>query len=619
MTKPPLQLILCNGAKRSTPGEPSDTTHLEYRGAVPDKRNVAIGLPSFVRSVGTVPDRVLDLIELASYVYCADRQVSRGTVSSVEYHAWSRRFLFRMKVRDVAFWGQQNVQRSLRELLEFLTGDEEFRFEFEGGHTTPAVSLFDTKEFEATPSPTEIILFSGGLDSLAGTVKNLLDASETVCLVSHRSRQPSIARTQDQLVRALSERFAGRVNHYKFHCHLIGGRAKEETQRARFFLYASIAFALGVAFGRDRIVAYENGITSLNFSRRQDALLGRTSRTTHPRTIAGLCALFSLVRGKPFEVATPFLWLTKADVVRVLKETDALSLLSSTVSCTKTFVLGEGKTHCGCCVQCFDRLFAVYSQEVENADNPSLYAVHLAADALDGASKTVFVDYVRQAMTNGGMGLDTFYVHLANELSQVVQHIGQPDESVAVEMVWDLFKRHRAGVVAALKHVLSVHDDPTRPVVSESALALIHARAYQKEPVEGIVEYLSDRLRASIPLAFHHEKPKRENTLNDHIQSVLAADRVKLEREHPAIRYAIAKAIPDHKVSDTELVIEGKYVRDGRSPGEITGEIAEDITKFAPAGHILFVVYDPHMRIADRATFKGGIEQGQDCTVLVVP
>lgn len=619
MTEPPQQLILCNGAKCLDTDRAAKTIHLEYRTTTSGERNIEIGLPSFVRRLGTVPDRVLDLIELAGYVYCGDRYVNRGDRSSVEYHAWSRRMLFRMRVRDIAFWRQAEVQRSLQDLLGFLTGDAEVRFEFEGGHTTPVVSLFDTKEFETTPAATDVILFSGGLDSLAGTVEHLLAVSDSICLVSHRSRQPGVARTQDQLSRALSERFGGRVDHYKFYCHLVGKRAAEETQRTRFFLYSVIAFALSVAYGRDRIFAYENGVTSLNFPRRADALLGRTSRTTHPRTIAGLRALFSLIRGEPFDVCAPFLWHTKGDVVGVLKDSDALSLLSSTVSCTRTFVLGDGQTHCGCCVQCFDRRLAVYTQRVEDHDNPDLYKVNLATDELHGEAKTVFLDLIRQAMTNGSMGIDTFYTQLTSDLAQVVPHIDEADETMAVEKVWRLFKRYREGIVAALRRLQSIHDDPATPVVPESAVALIHRRAYLKQPVEHMVDYLSERLRASIPIAFHREKPGHENTLNDHIQSVLAADGVKLEREYPAIRYAIAKAIPDHKVAETELVIEAKYIRQSRSPSEITGEIAEDITKFEKVGHILFVVYDPYTRIADRATFKREIEDGHDCTVLVVP
>src|SRR5262245_15436553 len=109
MSKPPLQLILCNGASDSKPEETAESIRLEYRSDAGGAPNIAIALPSFIRNLGTLPDRVLDLIEIASYAYCADRRVSRGDLNSVEYHGWGRRFLFRVRVRDFQFWQQAPV------------------------------------------------------------------------------------------------------------------------------------------------------------------------------------------------------------------------------------------------------------------------------------------------------------------------------------------------------------------------------------------------------------------------------------------------------------------------------------------------------------------------------
>ena len=121
--------------------------------------------------------------------------------------------------------------------------------------------------------------------------------TDNVFLISHRSGQPGTARTQDQLVKALSASFPNRLQHYKFHCGLTGSRAAEETQRTRMFLYSSIAVALCAALSQKRFFIFENGITSLNFARRQDLLNGRTTRTTHPKTIHLLQRLFSEIVG----------------------------------------------------------------------------------------------------------------------------------------------------------------------------------------------------------------------------------------------------------------------------------------------------------------------------------
>ena len=90
-------------------------------------------------------------------------------------------------------------------------------------------------------------------------------------LFSHLSQVGTI-RTQRGLTAALREEYRERVTPYQFKTHLQGVGRKEETQRSRPFLYGSIAFALATAFGRDRFYIYENGVTSLNFARRDDLI-----------------------------------------------------------------------------------------------------------------------------------------------------------------------------------------------------------------------------------------------------------------------------------------------------------------------------------------------------------
>ena len=84
-------LVLCNGS--FPPDENSSgqgAIVLDYLDSEDGLANVKIGLPSFVRDVYHLPDRTLDLLELAAYVYCADRMRSRGPKDAVEYHAWAR-------------------------------------------------------------------------------------------------------------------------------------------------------------------------------------------------------------------------------------------------------------------------------------------------------------------------------------------------------------------------------------------------------------------------------------------------------------------------------------------------------------------------------------------------
>ena len=255
-------LVLCNRASpRDENSSGRDAIVLDYLDEEGGSANVKLGLPNFVRDVYHLPDRTLDLLELAAYVYCADRMSSRGSKAAVEYHAWARSFHFVVKVRDYTFWRRSDVSACLSRALQFMTGDREYKFSFQPGHSTPRTSLFDDEQFQMENSQDlNVALFSGGLDSLAGVLNYLESTSEQVCLVSHQS-QPGTVRTQRQLATALKDHYPERVFHYKFEGHLKGIRAVEETQRSRAVLYTSIAFAIAQAFGQDGFSVYENGST----------------------------------------------------------------------------------------------------------------------------------------------------------------------------------------------------------------------------------------------------------------------------------------------------------------------------------------------------------------------
>jgi hypothetical protein len=166
-----------------------------------------------------------------------------------------------------------------------MSGDKAYRFRFQPGHSTPPTSLFDmTEAVVEPPEAIQVVLFSGGLDSLTGVMELATQSQNPICLVSHES-QPGTVRTQRQLHQALIARYGARIQRYGFACTLHDKRASDETQRTRMFLYGSIAAALAYSFSRSEFFLFENGITALNFPIRQDLINARATRTTHPKTL----------------------------------------------------------------------------------------------------------------------------------------------------------------------------------------------------------------------------------------------------------------------------------------------------------------------------------------------
>ena len=82
-------------------------------------------------------------------------------------------------------------------------------------------------------SPNEVILFSGGLDSLAGTVDELIGNNKKVALVSHQS-STTVAAKQNGLVNTLREKLSSRQ---LFYVPVTSNKGREEAvtfrQRSR--------------------------------------------------------------------------------------------------------------------------------------------------------------------------------------------------------------------------------------------------------------------------------------------------------------------------------------------------------------------------------------------------
>lgn len=472
--------FLCNGASRPKNVHKADGKILDYRGRNP---NVNLKLPDFVRDVLHLPDRVLDLLEIAAYVFAADRSTSRGEYGALEFHGWSRSFRFCVKVRDIAFWRRAGIRDKLAATLQWMSGDQQYEFIFQPGHATPATNLFDKEGFTLLPDrPTDVILFSGGLDSLAGTVGLLKESTTTLCLVSHQSGQTGTMRTQNQLVAALDERFPKRIEHYKFKCGLRGERAAEETQRTRSFLYSVTGFALACAARANRFVIFENGITSINFPRRADLFNARATRTTHPKTIRLVQEFLSEVAEAAFLVETPYFWKTKTEVVKLLGAYGLDELISSSVSCSRTFQKVGQSTQCGGCSQCIDRRFAAYAAGLDDADHAGLYTLDFLTEKIgDLEARKTLLDYVRQAIHFSEWTLDDFQQRLLPELADIEGTIDM-EEDALISGLHDLCKRHGAQVALGISRMRLRHDDPYRPVVEGSFFSILGRREYLAEP-----------------------------------------------------------------------------------------------------------------------------------------
>ncbi|MCW3111071.1 MAG: Queuosine biosynthesis protein QueC, partial [Segetibacter sp.] len=348
-------VVLCGGIDLPRKYKKYHSGHVHYLIFDPDNKghNINLELPHFIRTLNCgFPDRIKDLLEVAGYVYAADRMIGRGATDSLEYHSWSRTLDFFIKVRDIEFWSNPEISKCLSDALTFVSGDQSYSFTFlPGGKDVGQRSLLDHEAIKLDKKENSIIgLFSGGLDSLAGALETLTKTDKNLILISHRSNSTGVAKIQKSIYNLLDRDFPGRIQYFPFYCNLHGERAVEETQRTRIFLYTAIAHSLSILASEKEIHVFENGVTSLNFSKRADLINARASRTTHPKTLKLLEDFYSVVGGERRPIVHPFLYNTKTDIFNKIKIAGKVSYINSTISCTKTFLRFENNTqasHCG--------------------------------------------------------------------------------------------------------------------------------------------------------------------------------------------------------------------------------------------------------------------------------
>jgi hypothetical protein len=452
---PPDRVILCGPLSRG-PDPGADAPPVRLR--LWDEPNVNLRIEDVREAMyHPVPPAFLDLLDVAAYVYAADQAVGRGGAGVTDYGArWRRDFVFRVPVRDPALWRSPRVYDPLVSVLGFLT-DDDYRFEFEPlTEDRPQRGYF---EFGGSPFDglvDEVVMFSGGIDSLAGAVHEAVVERRKVLLVNHRST-PKVEPRHEGLVRRLRElATAAPPFHLPVRANKAESLTRDTTQRARSFLFGAIGATVATMVGKDRLRFYENGVLSLNLPLSAQLIGARASRTTHPRVIGGYTALFSAVGGRPFTVENPFQWDTKTDVVRRIVDAGCGKLLAHSTSCGGTYTRTNAHPHCGDCSQCLDRRFAVLAAGAAGLDPADGYEVDLVTGARPvGLSRTLLAAYVELATRVDRMTPVEFFRKFG-EAGRALRHLpGRADE--VARRVYELYRRHAGQVNGVVDTAVAEH------------------------------------------------------------------------------------------------------------------------------------------------------------------
>jgi 7-cyano-7-deazaguanine synthase in queuosine biosynthesis len=302
--------------------------------------------------------------------------------------------------------------------------------------------------------PEQVVMFSGGLDSLAGAIDEVVNQKRRVLLVTHKSTS-KLNKRHRTLEQMLAEKAGDNVPHrISVRVHKTKELNHEYTQRSRSFLYVSIGATIARMLGLKSVRFYENGVISLNLPVCAQVVGGRATRTTHPRVMKGFQDIVSLVAGEPFTVENLYVWKTKADVVKVITDAGCHELIKHSMTCTHTWEMTNQHTHCGGCSQCIDRRFAVLAAKADQHDPAEHYKFDVFTQSRDkGEDKIMAAAYLERANQVKNLTDVAQFVSSYPDVGRVFKHLNC-STGQAAQRVFDLYKRHATEVTDALEELL---------------------------------------------------------------------------------------------------------------------------------------------------------------------
>lgn len=317
----------------------------------------------------------VDALVLAAHVYAADTRISRNSESQ---DGWTREIRLIVPVSDPDLWNTAST--TFVRLLNFLTGDI-WTLDFRA-RPREFSSISGRRRARATsPAFDDLMLFSGGLDSLVGAI-DTLELGATPLFVSHAG-EGATSSAQSTIFSALKDQYSSRVFDrlrvwMTFPDGLVSGSTNENTTRSRSFLF----FALGVfaGSGMDGMITLkvpENGLIAVNVPLDPLRLGALSTRTTHPFYIARWNDALKML-GANVRIENPYWSRTKGEMVRGCANGVLLRALTpyslSCASPVKGRWQGLGTQHCGYCVPCLIRRAALLEGLRPDLD-PTIYTV----------------------------------------------------------------------------------------------------------------------------------------------------------------------------------------------------------------------------------------------------
>ena len=366
-----------------------------------------------------------DALLVAAAVEFADRTKHRPA------YVWRRHFELRIPVHNPRLWNSPKVEASLRDVLEFLTGDE-WHFEFVARKKD--VERPAQIQLSLNPQIEAVIPFSNGLDScaVAGLMGRRLGAKLVrIRLGSGQDEGKALSRQRKEFTRTPYEISPG-VKPFA-----------ESSARSRGFKFAVISGIAAYLSNAGKIIVPESGQGALGPSLVTVGQAGEDYRS-HPLFTRRMEIFLQAILGHKVSFEFPQIWNTKAETLKQFVDECKDSSWSKTHSCwqqNRQSSVDKKRRHCGVCAACMLRRLSVHAAGLEEAKETYVWEDLSAATFKAGAAASFESRKITGAMKEyaiaGALHLD----HLAGMLDspssvptleltayQLAESLGIPEE-----------------------------------------------------------------------------------------------------------------------------------------------------------------------------------------------
>ena len=366
----------------------------------PEVKRVEVDLPfrTLYRSLGSPDPMALDLLVIAGACYVVDKATRRKSASD----AWTRDLRVSFPVSDSKRW--EKVADRLNTALTFLSGDV-WRTSFRQSPCKLFVAPKTRRKKAPTPGEPEtfeaVSLFSGGLDSLVGTIDYLAkNPTSRLMLIGHYDA-PGPRSQQKDVYEQVSARFPGRTKLVQVRVSQRPAKNIEPSLRSRSIVFLGLGIYAAAEIGKTvPLLAPENGMIALNLPLTPSRSGSCSTRTMHPFYLNTLRSVLKDLELQN-ELINPLGLKTKGECVIECRDPGLLSSLTSrTVSCSHGSRRQDWKrksaTNCGYCVPCLIRRAALHATKL---DSGKQYGIDVCSDELTVSSERTSADDLR-AVTN---------------------------------------------------------------------------------------------------------------------------------------------------------------------------------------------------------------------------